>query len=99
MDYYSNLLVCANRYSGLLAEWRNANDYWGWSGYNPTEAHNTQLFIEEFRQGCLNKLPLNKLNRWLGYIQGCLICWRVTTVETERDFTRPLFRPLDFKEV
>jgi hypothetical protein len=40
--------------------------------------------------------PLMKLNRWLGYIQGVLICHNVTTVEAERDWTRPLFRPYDF---
>jgi hypothetical protein len=42
--------------------------------------------------------PLLKLNRWLGYIQGVLIEQGRTDVETERDWTRPLFRPLDFTE-
>ena len=43
-------------------------------------------------------LPLMKLNRWLGYIQGVLIERGYTTVTAERDWTRPLFRPLDFGE-
>lgn len=32
----------------------------------------------------------SKVNRWLGFIQGCLILNGLTTVEAERNFTRPL---------
>lgn len=32
-----------------------------------------------------------KYSRWLGYIQGCLICKGITTVEKERDRTRKWF--------
>lgn len=53
-------------------------------------------FVREFQSGVENRLPLLKLNRWLGYIQGVLCERGITTVETERDFTRPFFRPLDF---
>ena len=53
-------------------------------------------FIEEYIEGCNDKLPLMKLNRWLGYIQGVLISRGITTITEERDWTRPLFRPLDF---
>lgn len=53
-------------------------------------------FVLLFGQGICDELPLMKLNRWLGYIQGNLIAKSLTTVETERDWTRPLFRPLDF---
>lgn len=36
--------------------------------------------------------PLDKLNRWLGYAQCILIeVEGVTSVQSERDFTRPLF--------
>lgn len=52
-------------------------------------------FVEEFYSKIPDH-PLMKLNRWLGYIQGVLIERGCTTVEAERDFTRPLFRPLDF---
>ena len=31
----------------------------------------------------------SKINRWLGYIQGILIANGITTVQEERDFTRP----------
>lgn len=54
-------------------------------------------FIDEFLNKVREKFPLMKLNRWLGYIQGTLIAQGKTTVEIERDWTRPLFRPLDFK--
>jgi hypothetical protein len=49
-------------------------------------------FLKEFNR----ELPLEKLNRWLGYVQGVLIERGFTTVEEERNWTRPLFRPLDF---
>jgi hypothetical protein len=32
---------------------------------------------------------VDKYSRWLGYVQGCLICRKVTTVEIERNRTRP----------
>jgi len=38
-----------------------------------------------------NNLPIDKLSRWLGYIQGVLIERKLTTVQIERDFSRPLF--------
>ena len=60
---------------------------------NDIELYN---FIAEFEDGVITDAPLLKLNRWLGYIQGVLITKGATTVTTERDFTRPLFRPLDF---
>ncbi len=53
------------------------------------------MFIEvtEYR-----RVPLMKMNRWLGYIQGRLISLGLTNVEYERNWTRPLFRPLDFPD-
>ena len=51
-------------------------------------------FLSEFNR----KVPLMKLNRWLGYVQGTLISRGVLTVEMERNWTRPLFRPLDFPQ-
>ncbi len=53
-------------------------------------------FIKEFSEAIEISLPLMKLNRWLGYIQGVLIERGLTTVDEERDFTRPYFRPLDY---
>jgi hypothetical protein len=36
-------------------------------------------------------LPLDKLSRWLGFVQGCLASRTLIDVDEERDFTRPLF--------
>ena len=35
--------------------------------------------------------PLDKLSRWLGFIQGYIIFSGQSTVEIERDFSRPKF--------
>lgn len=98
-DYYSALLLCADRYDEMLLDFMSDSDYWGWSRSASSRQEHVELrkFIGgEFKQGCVDGLPLNKLNRWLGYIQGTLIAWHLTTVEAERNWTRPLFRPLDF---
>jgi hypothetical protein len=34
--------------------------------------------------------PIDKLNRWLGFIQAVAIFNNLTTVQAERDYTRPL---------
>ena len=49
-------------------------------------------FLDEFKRD----VPIVKLSRWLGYVQGVLIERGVTTVTIERDATRSLFPPLDF---
>ena len=99
-EYYQSLLKCGERYLSMLNKFIVDNEYWGWNKSPATveKASDLWMFIGEFIQGCSDKLPLMKLNRWLGYIQGCLIQWEITTVQDERDWTRPLFRPLDFKE-
>lgn len=83
----------------MLFDLIDDNDYWGWNNAacSREDANKLFSFIKEFIQACENKLPLMKLNRWLGYIQGSLIQWGATTVEDERNWTRPLFRPLDFE--
>jgi hypothetical protein len=43
--------------------------------------------IRDDGQGML----VDKYSRWLGYIQGCLICQKFTTVKDERNRTRPWF--------
>ena len=35
--------------------------------------------------------PIDKISRWLGFIQGILIYNNILTVDDERNFTRPLF--------
>ena len=96
-DYYQALLKCGHRYQSLLDEYIDDNDYWEWkTAATRSEAIELRRFIDEYIKGCDNQLPLMKLNRWLGYIQGSLIQWKVTSVQAERDWTRPLFRHLDF---
>ncbi len=99
-EYHAALLKCGERYKSMLDSLIDDNTYLGWDGSNATSesANALWLFVDEFIQGCVDGLPLMKLNRWLGYIQGSLIQWEITTVQAERDWTRPLFRPLDFPE-
>ncbi len=35
--------------------------------------------------------PVDKLNRWLGFVQGCLFMEGKIDIFEEREFTRPLF--------
>lgn len=54
-------------------------------------------YIDNFIDLALSKIdiyPEDKLNRWLGYVQGVLICHGITTSTIERDFSRPLFTAL-----
>lgn len=39
----------------------------------------------------LDTLPVDKLSRWLGFVQGVLATLGLIRVDTERDFSRPLF--------
>lgn len=90
-DYYEALYKCFMRYNKMLSEYC----YWESNSNNIT----LQSFILQCQLSAENKdVPLMKMNRWLGYIQGCLINSNITTIETERDWTRSLFRPLDFPE-
>lgn len=36
-------------------------------------------------------MAVDKYSRWLGYVQGCMIMHGLTTVEEERNRTRPWF--------
>lgn len=40
------------------------------------------------------KYPYDKLNRWLGFVQGVLAAQGIIDVDVERDYTRPLFHSL-----
>ncbi len=96
-QYYYSLLCCADRYAGMAT----CDDYINLRGSlaNNTGTDSLSPFIEQFRNGCVEgpeQLPVEKLLRWLGYIQGVLIERSMTSVEIERNWTRPLFRPLEF---
>lgn len=86
--YYDALMACLMRYRAMIDQDPHREKYSG---------HNDLLdFISEFEVSIKSRYPLNKLNRWIGYIQGVLIERGVTTVNAEREWTRPLFRQLDF---
>lgn len=86
--YHAAIHTCCERYRDMLSEAAKTAplelDLW--------------KFIHETMFAARDGHPVPKLCRWLGYIQGCLIERRLTTVQAERDWTRPLFRPLDFPE-
>jgi hypothetical protein len=87
-DYYLAIMKCQEKYLGLCIQ-MEGRDF----GFGPVSFKDLVKFLDEFNY----EVPLMKLNRWLGYVQGVLIERGVTTVEIERDETRPLFKPLDTK--
>ncbi|MCK9532514.1 MAG: hypothetical protein M0R77_18535 [Gammaproteobacteria bacterium] len=59
----------------------------------------TKQELQEFIKLTMDNIenyPLEKLNRWFGFIQGIIIACGFTTVQAERDATRPHFKHLDF---
>jgi len=46
----------------------------------------------------IDKFPPDKSSRWIGYIQRYLIEQELTSVQAERDFSRPLFH-VAYKEL
>jgi hypothetical protein len=41
--------------------------------------------------GNIRVFPVDKMGRWVGFIQGVMVCHGALDVDTERDRTRPLF--------
>ncbi len=85
--YHEALLQCAYRYRDMQL--------------NTIGRPDAELlaFTVEFGVRCReHDFPIPKLCRWLGFIQAGVIRLGLTTVTAERDWTRPLFRPLDFPE-
>lgn len=96
VKYRDVLKKCSDRYALMLKCYIDDCSYWGYASRSQEDDVDRLLkFIREFDSN-VDSLPLMKLNRWLGYIQGTIIQLKLTTVEKERDWTRPLFRPLDF---
>ena len=52
------------------------------------------LSLAEYAPSHLHEIDEGKANRWLGFVQGVVIAGGLTTVQAERDFTRPLFHAL-----
>lgn len=55
-------------------------------------SHLRDLCLEVIHDG--QSYPFDKLNRWLGFIQGVLCSKGITSVDEEREFTRPLLHSL-----
>ena len=63
---------------------------------NPPKSEVKGLIEEGISQAY--KLPIDKLSRWLGYVQCSLISEGLVTIDGERDFSRPLFHNAYFNE-
>lgn len=42
----------------------------------------------------VHEIPEDKANRWLGFVQGVLVCAGIMDIEAERDHTRPMFHAI-----
>ena len=60
-------------------------------------ATNERLSLQNLKWICqegvdkYDQLPIDKLSRWLGFVQGCLCMRGLISVDEERDFTRLRF--------
>jgi hypothetical protein len=63
------------------------------------DVYTGRLSIENAKWMCrtgienVETFPIDKLSRWLAFVQTGLIFRGVTTVDAERDYSRPLFQP------
>lgn len=87
-QYYEALEKCFARYLNMISE----ATYWdGYIAYRGLQ----DFTLLAFKESQSKTLSIFKLNRWLGYVQGCLIERGLTSIEAERNWTRPLFKDLD----
>lgn len=65
------------------------------AGYKPENRQDTSpqhaLALCMVAQDNVYVLSIDKLNRWLGFVQACCIMQRLTTVEAERGISRQFF--------
>lgn len=62
-----------------------------------TPEHLKKMIQEALLNGSI--YPTDKLQRWLGYVQGVLTCYGWISVDEERDFTRPLLHSIHDKAI
>ena len=79
-------IIC--RYYSILVPLRGTPDN---THDEKTDIKNLIWMCEEILDNG-NTMPIDKVARWVGYIQGCMIMRGILTTETERNITRPLFR-------
>jgi hypothetical protein len=91
MSLCNNTIIVFERYQKILREELWANPIVNLD--DPTSFNHLLWMCEETIYQLKNNpsYAMDKAHRWLGYIQGCLVCKNVIKVETERNFTRPLF--------
>lgn len=58
------------------------------------DVHRRALQLCQHAAAHMHEIAEDKANRWLGFIQGVLICASVVDIEDERDYTRPLFHAI-----
>ncbi|RVL37967.1 hypothetical protein [Sinorhizobium meliloti] len=73
-----------NRYDGMLAEITSKVECCDVPG---TDACHLRWMLANIKSGFAGE----KSHRWLGFVQGVMIARGITTVQAERDFTRPYF--------
>ena len=73
-----------NRYDVMLANLTNEVERRDFPG---TEPCHLRWMLATIKNG----LASDKSNHWLGFTQGVMISNSITTVQAERDFTRPYF--------
>lgn len=63
-----------------------------WTELSKHQQHEHCAWMCEYMLSPLTKhYSIDKKSRWLGFIQGVLICNGMTTIDAERDITRPWF--------
>tara|TARA_Y100001973_G_C5105040_1_gene284667 strand:- start:59 stop:388 length:330 start_codon:yes stop_codon:yes gene_type:complete len=83
-DAVRNLLV---RYVTILVE--NEKE---WPENCPTRTQPENLiWMCETAITNLDDFPIDKTNRWLGFVQGCMAVYGMIDVDEERNLSRPLF--------
>lgn len=81
----------------VFERYRNIIDAQQASGAEDPLAEDRYLSLKNLSWMCAqgaaesDRLPLDKISRWLGCVQGCLGMRGLISIEAERDITRPLF--------
>lgn len=58
------------------------------------DLYNRVVRMCQYVPGQVEEMSEDKANRWLGFVQGMLVAAGVIDLDTERDWTRPLFHKL-----
>lgn len=83
----SATLVLFARYEALIRQEQRAAE----ASEDPRLSLDNLVWLcERAREPDLG-LPLDKISRWLGFVQGCLAMRGLISVDEERDLSRPLF--------